>query len=206
MLDENNECARCHDLSSAPPGYTLFCTAPLATWSPCKSYRYTLRRQLRLTLAPRVVAFLMLNPSTADEHDDDPTIRRCVDFAQSWGFCELMIVNVYAWRSTDPKMLPQVGVTARKIERAMRVRAPPDPVGTDNDVAILAACERAEMVVCAWGKNAKQGRIAQLRQLLAGQASKLHALKLNNDGSPAHPLYLNGSLRPQPFGLPEDKS
>lgn len=176
----------------------LLCKAPLATWSPCKNYRYTLRRTWLLgrpgitgaVANPRVIAWLMLNPSTADEATNDPTISRCIAFSQAWGFDELTIVNTYALRSTDPKGLWKVA----------------DPVGPENDAAILAACERAEMVVCAWGKNAKQGRIAQLRQLLAGQASKLHALKLNNDGSPAHPLHLNGSLRPQPFGLPEDKS
>lgn len=187
----------------------LLCKAPLATWSPCKNYRYTLRRTWLLgrpgitgaVANPRVIAWLMLNPSTADEATNDPTISRCIVFSRTWGFDELTIVNVYAWRSTDPKMLPQVGVTARKIERAMRAKEPPDPVGPDNDVAILAACERAEMVVCAWGKDARPDRIAQLRRLIVGQASKLHALKLNNDGSPTHPLYLKGSLRPQSFVL-----
>lgn len=167
--------------------------APLATWSPCKSYRYTLHRQLRqrygmarsATPAPRVVTWLMLNPSTADETNNDPTIRRCIEFSVAWNFDELTIVNVYAWRSTDPKVLPKIQ----------------DPVGPGNDEAILAACERAELIVCAWGKNAKPSRVAHLRQLLAGQASKLHALKINSDGSPAHPLYLKGSLRPQSFGL-----
>ena len=160
----------------------------LATWSPCKNYRYTLRREIGAFGGRpngRVVVFLMLNPSTADETVNDPTISRCIAFSQAWGFDELTIVNTYALRSTDPKGLWKVA----------------DPVGPENDAAILAACERADLVVCAWGKNAKSDRIGQLRRLLMGQASKLHALKLNNDGSPAHPLYLKGSLRPRPFGL-----
>jgi hypothetical protein len=158
---------------------------PLATWSPCKRHRYTLRRVLRAVAEPRIVAFLMLNPSTADEDANDPTIARCIAFARAWGFDEIEIVNVYALRSTDPRGLWKVA----------------DPVGPDNDAAILAACERAELIVCAWGKNAKPARVAELQRLLAGQAAKLHALKTNGDGSPGHPLYLPGSLLPRPFAL-----
>lgn len=158
---------------------------PLATWSPCKSYRYTLRRVWRSVDEPRVVTWVLLNPSTADEFTSDPTIRRCLGFAQAWGFDELMIVNAYAWRSTDPRGLWKVD----------------DPVGPDNDAAILGACARAELVVCGWGKNLRALRRGQLAALLA--SVQLTALQLNDDGSPAHPLYLRGDLKPQPFTFTE---
>lgn len=143
--------------------------APLATWSPCMRYRYTLRR------------VVMLNPSTADECSDDPTIRRCIDFATRWGYGELLIV--YAWRSTDPRALPYVA----------------DPVGPANDDALRGACERAEIVVCAWGKHARRERVAKLEAVLGAHRAKLRALKFNKDGSPAHPLYLPATSPLLPF-------
>lgn len=164
-------------------------TAPLATWSPCKAYRYTLRRPNLQGLLDRgedVCAFLLLNPSTATETEDDPTIRRCIDFARRWGFHELVIVNVYAWRSTDPKVLPYVV----------------DPVGPGNDQAIAEVVSQARRVVCGWGKNARADRVAQIAELLAPAAGKVFALKVNGDGSPQHPLYIPATTEPQLYTLP----
>lgn len=168
---------------------------PLATFSPCSNYRYTLRRTCGglLTSHGRVV-FIMLNPSTADAHVDDPTIRKVRGYAERWLYRELVVVNAYAWRSTDPRVLPSIA----------------DPVGPDNDAAFVSVCGGAQqhesnslgydpLVVCAWDKHLRPDRRAVLARLLAGVP--LHALKLNEDGSPAHPLYLPNVLRPQPFAL-----
>jgi hypothetical protein len=166
---------------------------PLATWSPDKLYRYTLRRVWRSVDEPRVVTWVLLNPSTADEFADDPTIRRCIGFSQTWHFDELMIVNAYAWRSTDPKGL-----------RSPECVAAGGPVGEGNDAAIAAAIDRSQLVVCGWGKHLQADRRASLARLLddRGLADvELTALQLNSNGSPAHPLYLKGSLLPQPFVL-----
>ncbi len=168
---------------------------PLATWSPCKNYRYTLRRVWRSVDEPRVVTWVLLNPSTADEFTSDPTIRRCMGFSQEWGFDELMIVNAYGLRSTDPRGLWKVD----------------DPVGPDNDQAILTACRRASLVVCGWGRHLRIDRRVELtRLLLPGYHAadrfrhmQLTALQFNADGSPAHPLYLRGDLKPRPFNLAE---
>lgn len=173
--------------------------APLATFSPCGRYRYTLRRTcggLLLTEADGFagdgqVVWIMLNPSTADASVDDPTIRKVRGYSERWGYRSLVVVNAYAWRSTDPRVLPSIA----------------DPVGPDNDAAIVSACAGAAqaggpgvgLVVCAWGKNLRPNRLAELARLLAGVP--LHALKLNGDGSPAHPLYLANVLMPQPFAL-----
>lgn len=166
---------------------------PLATWSPCKLYRYTLRRVWRSVDEPRVVTWVLLNPSTADEFASDPTIRRCIAFSQAWGFDELMVVNTYGVRSTDPRRLQQAAIAAGMFDADGNA----DPVGPGNDAAILIACARADLVVCGWGKNLKPPRRTALERLLAGV--KLTALQRNDDGSPAHPLYLKGDLRPQPF-------
>jgi len=168
---------------------------PLATFSPCGLYRYTLRRiwWTDLTVArrsgvvtPAVVVWVLLNPSTADATRNDPTIRRCLGYAKAWGFDELAIVNAYAWRSTKPRGLWSPECTAAG-----------GPVGVDNDAAITAACTSAELVVCGWGRHLQPARRGELARLLADM--KLTALATNGDGSPSHPLRLPSSLQPQPF-------
>lgn len=157
-------------------------TTPLATWSPCGLYRYTLRRMWG-NAERKLVTWILLNPSTADETQDDPTIRRCREFSKSWGFDGLIIVNAYALRSTDPKGL-------WKVE---------DPNGPENDAAILAACRETSNVVCGWGANLRNDRRDALSKLL--RDIDLSALKVNSNGSPAHPLYQRSDLRPQRFIL-----
>lgn len=163
-------------------------TRPLATWSSEHPplYRYTLRRPgLGDLLNPGEgeCAFLLLNPSTATETEDDPTIRRCIDFARRWGFAELAIINVYAWRSTDPDVLPSIA----------------DPVGPGNDAAIAGVVARAGRIVCGWGKHAQPERVRRIEELLAPARDRVFALAVNKDGSPSHPLYLPGGLTPQPY-------
>jgi hypothetical protein len=167
----------------------LFCSAPRATWSPCRRYRYTLEREFRLTLEPRIVTWIMLNPSTADEDHDDATISKCIARAVRWGFSRLVVVNAYAWRSTDPTLL-----------RSDECRAAGGPVGEGNDAAILDACTRAALVVCGWGNNLAPDRRSELARLLRGVP--LTALRINSNGSPSHPLYLP-FCEPQPFVLEE---
>lgn len=165
-----------------------------ATFSPCGRYRYTLRRDLApLHAGPRrLVAWLMLNPSTADATLNDPTIRRCIGFSAAWGFTDLVVVNAYAWRSTDPKGL-----------WSPECNAAGGPVGAGNNAAIVNACARAELVVCGWGRHLRPDRREALAKLLAhaNLRGKLTALATNDNGSPAHPLRLPSSLKPQPYAL-----
>ena len=179
------------DMFVAPPA------APLATWSPCKRYRYTLRRTWsRAESYPdgpiRLVTWILLNPSTADEKADDPTIRRCIEYSKTWRFDGLIIVNAYALRSTDPKGLWTVE----------------DPNGPENDAAIISACRESAVtyngksvgrVVCGWGANLRNDRRDALAKLLVGV--DLSALKVNANGSPAHPLYQRSDMVPRPFIL-----
>jgi hypothetical protein len=148
-----------------------------ATFSRCRRWRYLLWRRWDATRP--VANFLMLNPSTADEHRLDPTCSRARGYAERWGYGALVVTNVFAFRSTDPDLM----------------KAAEDPIGPGNDAAIVKAAKFCSIVVCAWGNHgAFLGRSERVRELLEG--IPLHALRVNANGEPAHPLYLPGSLEP----------
>jgi len=148
-----------------------------ATFSPCRRWRYLLWR--RWDASRPAANFLMLNPSTADEVNLDPTCARARSYAERWGYGALIVTNAFGWRATDPDDM----------------RAAEDPVGPGNDAAIVKAAKASAIVVCAWGNHgAFQDRSARILQLLRG--IPLHALRVNANGEPAHPLYLPGSLPP----------
>ncbi len=150
-----------------------------ATFSSCRRWRYLLWR--RWDVGKPVANFLMLNPSTADEVRLDPTCSRARDYAERWGYGALIVTNVFGWRSTDPAAM----------------RAAKDPVGPGNDAAIVSAAKESALVVCAWGNHAGHlKRSAAVSRLLIEAKVKLHALRVNANGEPAHPLYLPGNLRP----------
>jgi hypothetical protein len=143
-------------------------------------YRYTLWRAWDEAL-PRL-GFIMLNPSTADATRDDPTIRRCIGFARAWHYGAVEVVNLFAYRATDPARLAQVA----------------DPVGPDNDHYILQTAEHCAKLVAAWGCQGKlMGRDAAIRRLLKDVT--LCCLGLTQDGYPRHPLYLRADAQPVPY-------
>lgn len=157
-----------------------------ALYSPCGSYRYLLEivwdSQLPLT------GWVGLNPSTATELRDDPTLRREKSFADRWGFGGLVKTNLAAWRSTDPK-----GMLRRF-----------DPLGPQNTPEWIAG-QLPELVIACWGSHGlghpllkRQARA--LRELLG---NRLHALTLTSSGEPGHALYLRGDLRPFPLHVLE---
>lgn len=161
-----------------------------AVFSPDRLYRYALTRDLQTMdrVGPATtVAFLMLNPSTADEKVNDPTIRRCLGFATAWGFCHLTIVNLFAWRSTDPRALAACA----------------DPTGPHNDGHIKRAAKSAGLVVAAWGGDriaVARGR--SIRAQLEREGVELHHLGLTKHGHPRHPLYLRGDTKPTRWEAP----
>jgi hypothetical protein len=144
-------------------------------------YRYRLDR--RWGHGPRVV-WIMLNPSTADAEQDDPTLRRITAFSRGWGFSALTVVNLYAWRATDPADLWTAS----------------DPVGPDNDFHIAEVCATSH-VIAAWGAHARLDRIAAVLALPGMDG--LRALAVTKTGQPRHPLYLRGDLTPQPWENPD---
>lgn len=141
--------------------------------SDCGTYRYRLWRSWGV--GPRAV-WCMLNPSTADALDDDPTIRRCVDFAKVWGFYGIEVVNLFAYRATDPRELARVS----------------NPIGPRNFDA-LDLITRARSVVCAWGDGVlrlPRERYAAQIETLREEAAELVCLGTTSRGQPRHPLYL----------------
>jgi hypothetical protein len=155
--------------------------------SDCQKYLYSLTRiwddsKLR-------VLFIMLNPSSADGENDDPTIRRCIGFAKDWGYGGLYVVNLFALRATNPKEL----LTA------------PFVVGVENEKWIRRMSSLAHLVVCAWGNSSivskLQKRLDHTWKPLSWINKPLHYLELSNDGTPKHPLYLPKHLTPTPYDV-----
>jgi hypothetical protein len=144
-----------------------------ATFNEERTHRFRLSRVWD-ELGPRL-NFLMLNPSTADAFVLDRTVRRCVGFAQAWGYGSLEVTNVFALRSPYPRELKRVD----------------DPVGAGNDDAILAAARDADLVIAAWGVHAAYlDRETHVRSLLDRAGAQVKALVLTKDGHPGHPLYV----------------
>ena len=153
-----------------------------ATFSPGRIYRYSLSRIW--STSKSFVNFVCLNPSTADENVDDPTIRRCVRFADSWGYGGMVMTNLYAYRSKDPKKLTQVA----------------DPVGPLNDSFLRMYSAMADKTILAWGANAREYRVVTVIQKL----TNMHYLELTKLGYPKHPLYLKKNLKPIKYRIPWD--
>jgi hypothetical protein len=146
-----------------------------AEFSRCGTYRYTLQRTWD-TQAP-LLAFLMLNPSTADGTTDDPTLRACLRRAQGAGFGRLRVLNIFAFRATRPADL----------------RHAADPVGPDNQTALRDGLDLkvGDRLVCAWGNGGRWlGRGAVVARQLRDGGHKLHYLGLTALGEPRHPLYV----------------
>ncbi|MBJ3764135.1 DUF1643 domain-containing protein [Maribius pontilimi] len=152
----------------------------VARYSDCERYRFDLTR-IWDPEGPRVL-FVMLNPSTATEQQNDPTVERCERRARAQGFGGFRVCNIFAWRSTDPAGL----------------RKTPDPVGADNDAAILAGADWADRIVCAWGTHgALEDRGPAVEALLRDAGHPLHHLGLSKHGHPRHPLYIAYAIPPQ---------
>ena len=149
-----------------------------ALFSNNRRHRYSLWRIWNPSL-PRL-AVIGLNPSTADESIDDPTIRRCMGFSMLWGYGGLWMLNLFAYRSTDPSRLKIVD----------------DPVGPENDDVILDVSTSSDLVIAAWGNHGDlNDRQNQVQNLLSG--IDVHCLRRNKNGSPEHPLYLPRDLQPK---------
>jgi hypothetical protein len=156
--------------------------ASVAVYSDCERYRYSLTRVWEP--GDGHALFVMLNPSTATERQNDPTVERCERRARTLGFGAFTVLNIFAWRATDPR----------------EMRAAADPVGPDNDAAILASLAQADRVICAWGTHgAHLGRGPAVERLLRSAGVRLWHLGLSKEGHPKHPLYIGYGVQPQPW-------
>jgi hypothetical protein len=151
-----------------------------AQWSnEPRLYRYYLYRAWDNSKS--LYAFIGMNPSKADEQFDDPTVRRCINFARREGAGRFIMLNVYAYRSTDPKGIEKVA----------------KPNGGENDFWLKAKVKEADVVVAAWGRNVTE-RGKEVLNMIKGLKT-VHCLGINLDGSPKHPLYLKGDTALQIF-------
>lgn len=148
---------------------------------PTERYRYSLWRVWNPN-QPRV-AFIMLNPSRADATHNDPTIRRCIGFAQAWGYGALEVLNLFAYRTPYPHLLRQAI----------------DPIGADNDRYLLAVTQRVQTLIFAWGNQGSfQNRQQTVIQLLQ-HFDHIYCLGTTRSGQPYHPLYLKSTTQPIAF-------
>jgi hypothetical protein len=138
--------------------------------SDCHQYRWWLRRKLNDD-NNRVVCFVMLNPSTADAEFDDPTVRRCMQFAIDWGYSILSVRNLFPYRATDKGELLKVN----------------DPTGGDRGLAELKAAVTADLVVAAWGDFVPFERDLTAQMLFRGKP--VYCLGTGKKKKPRHPLY-----------------
>lgn len=154
--------------------------ASVAVYSDCERYRYALTRVWD-EAGPRVL-FIMLNPSKATEVQNDPTVERCERRARVLGFGGFRVMNIFAWRETDPRLL----------------RAAPEPVGAENDALLLDGLGWADTIIAGWGVHGEHlNRGPEVEALLRGAGVDLHCLGLSKAGHPRHPLYIAYATEPQ---------
>lgn len=145
-------------------------------------YRYRLRHTIKDADSQRIIVWIGCNPSVANQQRHDPTVRREIDFSRRWGFGEYVKVNIFGLVSPYPKDLYESG----------------DPIGDENDYWIVETARIANCIVCCWGTHGSHhDRGAQVRQIL--RPYQMHVLGLNQDGSPAHPLYLPKATTLRPW-------
>lgn len=150
-----------------------------AIYSDCERYRYALTREW--DAQGKRVLFVMLNPSTATEVQNDPTVERCERRARTLGYGGFRVTNIFAWRDTDPKLM----------------RAAADPIGPENDKAIHEGCLWADDVIAAWGTHgAHLARGADVEAILRASGKPLYHLGLSKAGHPKHPLYIAYAQQP----------
>lgn len=154
--------------------------ASVAVYSDCEAYRYSLTRVWDETGEKGL--FIMLNPSTATEVQNDPTVERCERRSRALGYGAFRVLNIFAYRATDP----------RDMRRAE------DPVGPENDAVLLQGLDWADRVICAWGTHGEHlGRGPEVAALLKGTGRELLHLGLSKAGHPKHPLYIGYKVQPQ---------
>jgi hypothetical protein len=156
---------------------------------PSKRFRYLLTRSVEPwgdLLHSERIAFVGVNPSTADAERDDPTIRKCWRFTEKWGFKGFAMLNLFAYRATDPHLLSRAD----------------DPIGPENDVFLANFASCVKYLVCMWGRNGRlNDRDHEVIELLQrhGGTDCLRHLKRNADGTPSHILYLPEDLKPMEY-------
>ncbi len=152
-------------------------TTSTATFSPDRVHRYALWRTWDESKG--IVMFIGLNPSTADEVKNDPTVTRCINYAKRWGYGGMIMSNIFAYRATDPKVM----------------KAAKDPVGSENDKWLLKLANESIVIMAVWGNHGEFMKRGKAVMDLFKDV-ELHCLVMNKTGHPKHPLYYSNSLKP----------
>lgn len=146
-----------------------------------RKYRYILTRKINQN--PPIL-FIMLNPSTADEYQDDPTIRRIIEFTKSWGYGSSIVMNLFAYRSSDPSELKKAT----------------NPIGRMNDYYLNLVSNHVDKIIVAWGVNGNYLNRAEKVVDILPLKNKVFCLEKTKEGYPKHPLYIRSNIIPIPFG------
>lgn len=154
----------------------LFDFQQSAEFSSCRKYRFTLWRVWGDI--SNYVQFIGLNPSTADETNDDATIRRCRNFAKSWGFDAMCMTNLFAFRATDPKLMKQAQ----------------NPIGDNNDQWLLKIADSANLVVAAWGNHGNF--LERDKEVVLLLSRPLFCFGISKQNQPKHPVRLPKNISP----------
>ncbi|SEW45182.1 hypothetical protein SAMN04488515_3298 [Cognatiyoonia koreensis] len=159
-------------------------THSVVSYSDCQKYRYALTRTW--DSAGQRLLIVMLNPSKADEIANDPTVERCERRARTLGFGSFRVLNIFAWRDTDP----------------FQMRNRRWPVGPENDAVLSEGANWADMILAAWGVHgAHRGRGPCVARTLAAAGKPLTHLGLTKDGHPRHPLYVSYKTQPEVWDI-----
>jgi hypothetical protein len=164
------------------PGYP-------AAFSEDRGYRYVLWRTLSverppIQFKPKVVNFVCLNPSTADERKDDPSLGKMQGFGRRLGYDFLSVTNVFGYRATKPADM----------------RRARDPIGPENDTWLLKVAQNADMVICAWGNHGTyMYRNLAVLEMFRDHGISLYTFGFTNSGQPLHPLMLPYSSQLLPW-------
>jgi hypothetical protein len=146
-------------------------------FSPCKKYRLQLWRLWDDQLP--IIMFLMLNPSSADAHNDDPTIRRCVNFTKNWGYGGFYIGNLYPLISSKPKLLLESLSVSH----------------SENKLNLDEMAEKCDKIICSWGNFEIVKKLGIPNDFLVDYKNKLYYISKSKNETPKHPLYLKSSLK-----------
>jgi len=147
-----------------------------ATFSKDKKYRYALWRIW--DKSKPYAMFICLNPSTADEVKNDPTVTRCINYAKNWDYGSLYMTNLFAFRATNYREMK----TAK------------EPIGEKNDYWLQKIANNAGIIIAAWGNH---GFFMDRNKVIKKLIPKLYCLKQNKTGQPVHPLYQKKDLKPK---------
>ena len=151
------------------------------------NYRYLLWREWNTS--SKTVSFIMLNPNSADAQINDPTITCCINFAKSWGYGRLEVVNLFAYRTSQPSLLKQAA----------------EPIGKDNDRYIMKSVLKSDRVILAWGNHGTWQKQDLYTLQLLKNYNHLYSLGMTKKGCPRHPLYLSRTIKPQIYDRSENK-